>query len=311
MQRLDTLLVALLAREGLSASRSLVQQWIEHGRVTIDGRAASRTSSRVRTGASITVQPERQAPTEAIPDPSVQLVVIYEDDHLMVIDKPAWLVMHPARGHATGTLVNGLLARGSFDEAPVDERDPQGKRRPGIVHRLDKDTSGVLVVARTAQAREGLKALFSKHDIDREYRAVVVGSARDASYDTMIGRHPTERLKFTTRTGGDGRRAVTHVRVLERLRSNTTYVACRLETGRTHQIRVHLCECGGTPVLGDALYGSRCRDPFVTGVAKALGRQWLHAVLLGFRHPITGKAMRFESPLPDELQAALSKLRNG
>ncbi|MBI5536367.1 MAG: RluA family pseudouridine synthase [Deltaproteobacteria bacterium] len=309
VQRLDTLVVALLAREGASASRSSVQQWIEHGRVLIDGQPAARTGARVRAGAVLSVQPEAPPLTEAVADASVLLSVMYEDDDLIVIDKPAGLVVHPARGHATGTLVNGLLARGSFDQAPIDDRDPEGKRRPGIVHRLDKDTSGVLVVARTVQAREGLKALFARHDIDREYKAVVVGQARDGTYDTMIGRHPTDRLKFTTRTSGEGRRAVTHVRVLERLQSGTTLVACRLETGRTHQIRVHLCEWGGTPVLGDALYGTRPRDPFVAAVAKQLGRQWLHAALLGFKHPVTGKAMCFESPLPAELEASLQKLR--
>jgi 23S rRNA pseudouridine1911/1915/1917 synthase len=301
-QRLDTLVVSLLACEGVTSSRSAVQQWIDHGNVSVNGTPVRKGSARVAAGAAIEVQPEEPPPTDAVADPSVQVKVIYEDDALIVIDKPAGLVVHPARGHATGTLVNGLLARGSFDAAPVDDRDPEGKRRPGIVHRLDKDTSGVLVVARTPEAREGLKALFAKHDIEREYHAVVIGRANDGTYDTMIGRHPTDRLRFTTRTSV-GRRAVTHVKVAEHV-EGAALVVCHLETGRTHQIRVHLSECGCTPVLGDALYGGKPRDARVAAIAKTLGRQWLHARVLGFVHPITGQRMRFESAIPAELQEA-------
>jgi 23S rRNA pseudouridine1911/1915/1917 synthase len=307
-QRLDMLIVARLARAGRVTSRSTVQLWIDHERVQVDHRPAARAGMRVRPGAVIHLQPEPPAPSEAVADPTVELSILYEDPHLIVIDKPAGLVVHPAKGHATGTLVNGLLARGFFDQAPIDDRDPEGKRRPGIVHRLDKDTSGVMVVARTAQAREGLKTLFAKHDIDREYRAVVVGVPTDCTWDTMIGRHPTDRLRFTTRTGGTGRRAVTHVRALDRLAANTTLVACRLETGRTHQIRVHLSECASTPVLGDALYGAAPKDPWLASIAKRLNRQWLHAAVLGFRHPVTGETMRFESSLPHELAEVLRAL---
>jgi 23S rRNA pseudouridine1911/1915/1917 synthase len=306
-QRLDTLLVALLARSGVPASRSSIQHWIAHGRVLVDGRPA-RAAARVRTGCTLSVSPEPPPPSDAVADPSVSVCVMFEDEHLIVIDKPAGLVVHPARGHATGTLVNGLLARGSFDIAPTDARDPQGKQRPGIVHRLDKDTSGVMVVARTEQAREGLKTLFATHTLDREYRAVVVGLARDATYDTQYGRHPTQRLRFTSNSGP--RRAVTHVQVLQSLGTGrASYVACRLETGRTHQIRVHLAERSRTPVLGDSLYGGRVRDPQIAAIASELGRQWLHAVLLGFRHPVSGKPMKFESPLPTDLEEALRRLR--
>ncbi len=308
--RLDTLVVELLLRGGLTVSRSSVRSWISHERVLVDGRPA-KPSVRVRVGANIRVSPEPAPPTDALPDASVEVPVLYQDDHLLVVDKPAGLVVHPARGHATGTLVNGLLALGVFDQHAEDSEDPDAKTRPGIVHRLDKDTSGVMVVARTEVAREGLKALFSKHDINREYVAVVVGKARDGTYDTPYGRHPVDRLRFSTRTRGECKRAVTHVRVLERFANDALgLVVCTLGTGRTHQIRVHLSECGGTPILGDPLYGGRVRDPFVAGLAKELGRQWLHARLLGFVHPVTLERMRFESPLPRDLETVVHALRS-
>ncbi len=220
-------------------------------------------------------------------------------------------MVHPSRGHESGTLVNALLAHASIADDAADEADPDGALRPGIVHRLDKDTSGVLVVARTASAREGLKALFSRHDIEREYRAVVVGEAAAATYDTPFGRHPTDRLRFSTKARGVTRRAVTHVRPIERLaQGRATLVACTLETGRTHQIRVHLCECGHTPVLGDKLYGGRVRDPQLASIAARLDRHWLHAAVLGFVHPITGERMRFEAALPQELSDVLDALRS-
>ena len=305
--RLDVLVVSLVGRLGYKVSRAAVQQWIAHGRVSINGQSL-RPSARVRPGSKICVDPEPPPPSEAVADPSVDVHVIYEDDSVIVIDKPAGLVVHPARGHMAGTLVNGLLARGSFDLAPADGRDPAGKQRPGIVHRLDKDTSGVMVVARTSAAREALKDLFAQHDIEREYRAVVVGRARDASFDTPFGRDPTDRLRFTSRAGP--RRARTQVRVLEQLAGGRAgLVACTLDTGRTHQIRVHLALEAHTPVLGDRLYGGRIRDPQLAAIARSLGRQWLHAIVLGFRHPVTKTLMRFESPLTAELIAALEALR--
>jgi 23S rRNA pseudouridine1911/1915/1917 synthase len=203
--------------------------------------------------------------------------------------------------------VNGLLARGGFERAGADPRDPEGHLRPGIVHRLDKGTSGLLVVAKDAPTREALKALFAAHDIEREYVAVVVGIAKSATYDTLHGRHPTDRLRFTSRAPG-GRRAVTHVRVLERLGA-ATLVACRLDTGRTHQIRVHLAEQGGTPILGDPLYGRTPRDAALRALAEVLGRQALHARVLGFVHPATGVAMRWESALPEDIERVLRVLR--
>jgi 23S rRNA pseudouridine1911/1915/1917 synthase len=215
--------------------------------------------------------------------------------------------VHPARGHATGTLVNGLLARGGFDRAPIDPRDPAGHLRPGIVHRIDKGTSGLLVVAKDARTREALKVLFAKHAIEREYWAIVVGQAKDATISTLYGRHRSERLRFTSLTDS-GKVAITHVRVMEAL-GQATLVSCRLETGRTHQIRVHLAERGGTPILGDALYGRMPQDPTLRAAAAALGRQALHARVLGFVHPATKKPVRWESPLPDDLALCLATLR--
>ena len=305
-ERLDKLVVRLLAGAGRAESRATVQRWIEHGRVLVDGRPA-RAAAQIAAGARIEVRPEAPEATRAAPDERVVFEVVHEDRHLVIVDKPAGLVVHPARGHAGGTLVNGLLARGGFERAEADPRDPAGHLRPGIVHRLDKGTSGLLVVAKDGPTREALKALFARHDIEREYAAIVVGRARDATYDTLHGRHPTDRLRFTTHVA-TGRRAVTHVRALEPL-GPATLVACRLDTGRTHQIRVHLAERAKTPILADPLYGRPPKDAALRAIADELGHQALHARVLGFVHPATGKAMRWESPLPADMQRAITRLR--
>jgi 23S rRNA pseudouridine1911/1915/1917 synthase len=304
--RLDKLVVALLERAGRPASRAAVQRWIEHGRVLVGGVVA-RASAEVPAGAVVRVAPEPPEPTAAVPDASIRVDVVFEDAHLLVVDKPAGLVVHPARGHAAGTLVNALLGRGGFERAGADPRDPLGHLRPGIVHRLDKGTSGLLVVAKDGPTREALKALFAAHDLEREYVAIVVGEAREATYDTPYGRHPDDRLRFTSRLAAD-KRAVTHVRPLERL-GPASLVACRLQTGRTHQIRVHLAEQARTPVLGDPLYGGPVKSPLLRDLAARLGRQALHARLLGFVHPVTGRRVRWESPLPADVAGALAALR--
>jgi 23S rRNA pseudouridine1911/1915/1917 synthase len=298
--------VSLLARTGRPETRATVQRWIDRGRVLVNG-APSRSSAKVLPGARIDVCPEAPEPTTAAPDPSVTFRVVHEDRSLLVIDKPAGLVVHPARGHAQGTLVNGLLARGGFERAQADPRDRLGHLRPGIVHRLDKGTSGLLVVAKDAKTREALKAQFAAHTIDREYVAIVEGRASDATIDTLHGRKPNDRRCFTSRVL-EGRRAVTHVRRLEDL-EGATLVACRLETGRTHQIRVHLAERLHTPILGDPLYGRPPKSPRLRAIAEALGRQALHARLLGFAHPATGQRVRWESPLPSDIERALGALR--
>jgi 23S rRNA pseudouridine1911/1915/1917 synthase len=228
----------------------------------------------------------------------------------MVVDKPAGLVVHPARGHRSGTLVNGLLARPGFVRATADPRDPEGHLRPGIVHRLDKDTSGLLVVAKSAACREGLKELFARHTIERSYLAVAVGDVRSARFDTPYGRHPKSRMRYTSlldATRAGARRARTDVLPLKRA-GGCTLVRCTLHTGRTHQIRVHLLEQAKAPVLGDPLYKRQVTDPRVAAIGEALGRQALHAEVLGFVHPITGERLRWERGMPPDMAAALAAL---
>jgi 23S rRNA pseudouridine1911/1915/1917 synthase len=294
-QRLDRFLAG-----ALGVSRAELQRWIEAGRVTVDG-AARTASARVREGERIVAEPMPRPASAAEAEAGVVFDVLHVDEDLIVVNKPPGLVVHPARGHEGGTLVNGLLALGLFRREDLGDDE-----RPGIVHRLDRGTSGVLVVARTPAAREALKAQFQAHSIERLYEAIVVGEARDATFATLHGRHPRDRMRFTSRVK-TGKRAVTYVRVVERLGA-ATRVECTLETGRTHQIRVHLSE-SGTPVLGDPLYGKPPRDARVRAVAQALGHQALHARVLGFLHPRTGEPVRFEAPVPDDFGEALEALR--
>ena len=316
-----------MAEAGDVASRSAVQRWIKAGRVTVGGLPAS-ASDALAPGAIVDVVPLPPETTALEPDPTVLFDVLYEDPHLIVVDKPGGLVVHPGRGHREKTLVNGLLARGSFPlgvDLLVDRtragiggtEDRSATVRPGIVHRLDKGTSGILVVAKDERTREGLKAQFARHDIERAYWAIVVGHGERADFETLHGRHPTDRLRFTTRVN-EGRRAMTHVRVLERLgppgaggQTRATLVECRLETGRTHQIRVHLCECAKTPILGDPLYGKEPVDPMLRSIGRRLGRQALHAIVLGFVHPVTAEQLRFERSPPADFSEALAALRAG
>jgi 23S rRNA pseudouridine1911/1915/1917 synthase len=286
-------------------SRAELQRWIEAGRVTVNGVVRD-ASTRVREGDRVEAQPMDRAASEALPEADVVFTELYADDDVVVILKPAGLVVHPAAGHEGGTLVNGLLARGYFKREDLLEDGRDEHDRPGIVHRLDKGTSGVMVVARTPQAREKLKAQFQAHTIERRYEAIVVGEARDATHATLHGRHPHERMRFTSRVK-TGKRAVTHVHVLARLQG-ATHVSCTLETGRTHQIRMHLAE-SGTPVLGDPLYGKPAKDARVRAIGEQLGHQALHARVLGFVHPTTGRLLRFEADVPADLAEALSLLR--
>jgi 23S rRNA pseudouridine1911/1915/1917 synthase len=286
----------------LSASRSELQRWIENGAVTLDGSVVKKASERLREGAKIQVTPEPPATTDAEPDAAVKFEVVHIDDAVIVINKPAGLVVHPARGHASGTLVNGLLALGVFDAA---DEGVKGSLRPGIVHRLDKGTTGLMVVARSSEAREHLKAQFSVHSIEREYVAIAVGDVQAKTFDTLHGRHPTDRLRFSSRVT-TGKRAVTHVRPLKHF-AHATLISCRLETGRTHQIRVHLAD-GGTPLLGDELYGKPPKDLDLRAIGKALNRPALHARVLGFVHPLTQKQVHFEAEPPADFERALAQL---
>jgi 23S rRNA pseudouridine1911/1915/1917 synthase len=272
----------------------------------------ARAADKVREGDIVDVTPAGARRSEARAEEGIAFGVLYVDEAIVVVNKPAGLVVHPARGHAGGTLVNGLLARGYFDAVAgplADPRDAQGFLRPGIVHRIDKGTSGTLVVARTAHARERLKEQFAAHTIERAYDALALGDVTRTRHDTLHGRHRSDRVRFTSRVH-EGRRAVTEVEVLERFGGRATYVRCRLETGRTHQIRVHMAE-SGTPILGDPLYGRSPVDEAMRAIAEALGHQALHARVLGFVHPATGETMRFEAPLPEDFERALGELRRG
>ena len=239
-----------------------------------------------------TVTPPPARPLDAQPE-DIPLCIVYEDDALLVVDKPRGMVVHPAAGNEQGTLVNALLAHCGSSLSGIN-----GVLRPGIVHRIDKDTSGLLVVAKTDAAHLGLSAQLAAHSMEREYRAVVHGRLRESEgvIDAPLARHPVHRKKMAVVPGG--RRAVTHYRVLEQF-PRFCYLSCRLETGRTHQIRVHMASIGH-PLAGDPLYGP------ARGLS--IGGQCLHAAVLGFTHPVTGEFLRFVSPLPDYFEALLKKL---
>ncbi|HVP28849.1 MAG TPA: RluA family pseudouridine synthase [Myxococcota bacterium] len=287
--RLDLAVAALCG-----VPRAQARRWIDEGRVLLNG-AAARASQRVRAGDALDTAPPEPAPSglaaEAIP-----LRVLYEDADLLVIDKPAGLVVHPAPGHATGTLVNALLHH-CRDLAGIG-----GVQRPGIVHRLDKGTSGVLVVAKHDAAHAGLARQFKEHSIERIYLALVRGVPRadEGRVEAAIGRHPSDRKRMSVRSAR-GREARTAWRVRRRFpKSGCAELEIRPETGRTHQIRVHLA-ASGLPIVGDPVYG-RGAGSF------GLERPALHAAVLGFVHPRTGAKLRFEAPLPEDLERCLSEL---
>lgn len=295
-ERLDL----VLSRRALGLSRAAVQQLIDAERVELSGRAA-RASLRVRAGERLIVRPLPPPPSAAAPE-DLPLTVLFEDEHVLVLVKAAGMVVHPAPGHDSGTLVNALRFRQSVRELEAEETE-----RPGIVHRLDKDTSGVMVVAKTVAARAGLVAQFQAHSLERAYLAIAIGQLPEAlTLDTLHGRHPTDRKRFSGRVTR-GKRAVTHVSLLERLHE-ASLVECRLETGRTHQIRVHLSEAGHA-LLGDPLYGRTPREPLLAAAAESLGRQALHARLLGFVHPCSGVHMRFEAEPPEDFAQTVKRLR--
>jgi len=293
-------------------SRSAIQRWMDDGRVRVDGVPVGRRP-KLAPGALVEVRPAPPPPSAATPQP-IPLSILFEDAHLLVVDKPAGLVVHPAPGHPDGTLVNAVLHHTPVEGSASGARasgTPAPPPRPGIVHRLDKDTSGVLVVAKTGVARDRLVATFQAHDLDRRYLALAVGAPPDRiTYDTLHGRHPRDRKRFTSHPLRGGRRAVTHVETRERFGDRAALVQCTLETGRTHQIRVHLAE-HGHPLVGDPVYGGRPRDPRVRQAAAHLGRQALHATLLAFAHPITGEPLRFETPPPGDFTVAGEMLRSG
>jgi 23S rRNA pseudouridine1911/1915/1917 synthase len=292
-ERLDR----VLAARPLGWSRAVLQRWMEEGRVTVLDQPVA-AKDKARLGARVRIAPGPPPISDALPE-NIPLDLLYEDAHLIVLHKPAGLVVHPAAGHESGTLVNALLHHTEVERGD----DP---RRPGVVHRLDKDTSGVMVVARTDAAREGLTAQFSAHSIEREYQALCLGVPPGAvTFETLIGRHPTDRKRFSSKVRV-GKRAVTHV-TCERALVGAALVRCRLETGRTHQIRVHMAD-HGFPLLGDPLYGRAPKEARLKRAHEALGRQALHARVLGFVHPISGAALRFEVAPPADFARALAQL---
>lgn len=303
-RRVDQALVRLLP----DSSRATIKRWILLGRVLKNGEAC-RPKDKVGPGDRIDVEPSPPPLSQAAPDPAVDFEVIFEDADVIVVNKPAGLVVHPARGHPGKTLVNGLLARPGFQRPPSDPRDPEGYLRPGVVHRIDKDTSGLLVIAKNEVSRESLKRQLSEHRVERSYAALTLGVPRAGRIETGYGRHARSRLKYTSKVESP-RRAITQLDVIEVFpRRRAALCECRLETGRTHQIRVHLSEQLGTPLLADSLYGKKPEDPEVLAIANVLGRQALHAQSLGFTHPRTAQRVRFEVPLPHDMRVALESLR--
>ncbi len=302
-ERLDRFLAEALPE----LTRSQLKRLIEEGRVLL-ADAPAKAAQKLRGGEQLSVSLPEPEPVAALPE-KIPLVVLYEDAHLIVVDKPAGLVVHPAPGHQGGTLVNALLHH-CHDLAGIG-----GSLRPGIVHRLDKETSGVLVATKDDATHNGLARQFKLHSISRRYLALVHGlpAADRGTIDQAIGRHPTERKKMSSRSRS-GRRAVTHWQVRERFPAERlALLELRLETGRTHQIRVHLSELG-LPVVGDPVYGRSGRsrslgDAQLQKLLAGLQRQFLHARLLGFVHPATGTYMEFESPLPEELSGILTYLQ--
>jgi 23S rRNA pseudouridine1911/1915/1917 synthase len=304
--RLDRALADVLP----DLSRARVQALMAQGAVRLNGAVVDDASAKASAGVyEVRIPPPIPAEPEA---EAIALSVLFEDDHLIVIDKPAGMSAHPAPGSHGGTLVNALIHHCGASLSGIG-----GVARPGIVHRLDKNTSGVMVAAKTDAAHRGLSALFAAHDIDRAYIALTRGAPSPArgTLTTRLGRSGADRKKMAVLRSG-GREAITHYAVARAFgpaaRPLAARVACRLETGRTHQIRVHLAH-KGAPCLGDPTYGSGPPAPAVREAIAASGlrRQALHAQVLGFRHPITGEALRFETPLPPDmasLEAALQKL---
>jgi len=290
-----------LARMFPEHSRARLQAWVRAGAVKVDGMAL-RGRDPVAGGELVEVDAPEIAASDAAAEP-IPLRVVHADPALFVIDKPAGLVVHPGAGQPGGTLLNALL---NLDPALA------AVPRAGIVHRLDKETTGLLVVARTLAAHTALVAALGARDFDREYECLVIGQMLSGGkVDAPIDRHPTERTKMCVRDGG--RRAVTHYRVIERFRVHS-HVACKLETGRTHQIRVHMQHVG-YPIVGDRTYGRRLSIPRGAGeqlatLLRETRRQMLHARKLGLAHPLSGARLDFESPTPPDLRTLLAALRD-
>ena len=274
-------------------SRSAVTKLIEDGKVRVGDRVVSK-SCKTAPGDEITVELDDPVEVDITPE-DIPLDIVYEDDHLLVVNKPKGMVVHPAPGNYSGTLVNALMYHCGADLSGIN-----GQLRPGIVHRIDKDTSGLLAVAKSDIAHNGLSEQIREHSFTREYLAVAYGNIREdeRTVDAPIGRHKVDRKRMCV-TQLNSKPAVTHIEVLERF-TGFTYIKCRLETGRTHQIRVHLSYIGH-PIAGDSVYGP-------AKVITSLNGQCLHAYKLGFIHPVTGEYMEFTADPPGVFTAFLNKL---
>ncbi|HBO5906964.1 TPA: 23S rRNA pseudouridine(1911/1915/1917) synthase RluD [Pseudomonas aeruginosa] len=295
-QRLDQIAAQLFPEH----SRSRLAGWIKDGRLTVDG-AVLRPRDIVHSGAQLVLEAEQEAQGEWLAQ-DIELEIVYEDEHILVIDKPAGLVVHPAAGHQDGTLLNAML---------YHVPDIANVPRAGIVHRLDKDTTGLMVVAKTLEAHTKLVAQLQARSVSRIYEAIVIGVITSGgTIDAPIGRHGVQRQKMAVVDAG--KVAVSHYRVLERFRAHT-HTRVKLETGRTHQIRVHMSHIG-YPLVGDPVYGGRFRIPPVASqtlvqTLREFPRQALHARFLELDHPATGVRMKWESPLPEDFLWLLSLLR--
>lgn len=287
-ERLD----ACLARMADGVTRSAAARAIAEGRVLVNGRAAGK-SLKLSGGEQIEFTPEEPAPISAAPQ-DIPLDVVYEDGDVIVVNKPSGLVVHPAPGHPDGTLVNALLHHCGSSLSGVG-----GALRPGIVHRIDRDTSGLIIAAKNDMAHQSLAAQLADHTLARTYECIVTGNLREDSgtVDAPIARDSRDRKRMAVVSGG--RRAVTHWEVIARY-PGYTHIRCQLETGRTHQIRVHMSYLGH-PILGDTVYGAKKPVPGLTG-------QCLHAVALRFLHPRTGEAVSLSCPLPEEFTAMLRRI---
>ncbi len=289
--RVDKLLAELLE----DFTRSRIQKIAESGQLLVNGGAV-KVNYKLRSGDEIVlnVEPPQELDIKA---EEIPLDIVYEDDEMLVVNKPQGMVVHPAAGNYSGTLVNALMAYCGDSLSGIN-----GEKRPGILHRIDKDTSGLLLVAKTDRTHQGLAEQIKAHSLTRAYQALVHGNFKeeDGTIDAPIGRHPTDRKKMTITTV-HARDAVTHYRVLERF-GRFTHIECRLETGRTHQIRVHMSQ-NGHPIVGDKTYGVKKEEFNLRG-------QLLHAYKVGFVHPVSGEYMEFSAELPQYFEKVLKILRN-